>query len=563
MEFTAPHLLALVRRWWWLLLLGPLVGGLVGYGVSSRVEPVYSSTVMIQVNPPQAGGPFDPDALQSSQTLAMTYHQLIWTRPVLELVVDSLSLPYGVETLEERVSAWTLRGTQLIEVKVSDADAQQAADIANAIAAAFGTHIAAQSVQLGAPTRAVVDTQLAETTDQIDQIEQQIAALNQSPGSADLAVQQQVNTLGTTLVQLQQTSVELLIMQQSMEINAVGAQTQITVAAAAEPATTPDEPRPRVAAAFGTVFGIFVATAAVVVIGYLDNTVRTITSFASLVGAPLIGRIGYQPKLREGNGQLFLVHHPNQEASEAIRLLRANIEFASSANRITSLAVASPGRGEGKSTVISNLALSMAQAGMRTILIDADLRNPSQHRIFGIGNSLGLSSWLKRTTEPWLELASETTVRNLLVIPSGPVPSNPADLLSLGRLRQLLIAIGDSADIVLIDTSPVLDSSDALLVAAEVDGVLLVSQYQRTRLGALRRAAAALRLSSARIVGVVLNQQPRRGLEIGSYDADAAETTGAGRPHDTGHTPKPQIATPLTLHQSGAGDARGTGTFGA
>lgn len=549
MQLTVPHLLALVRHWWWLLLLGPMIGGLVGYGVSSRVEPVYSSTVMIQVNPPQSGGQFDPDALRSSEALATTYHQLIWTRPVLQPVIEALSLPHDVDTLGGRVSAWTLRGTQLIEVRVSDPDPQQAAAIANAIAESFGKHIAEQSVQLGAPTRAVIDTQLAETTEQIELLEQQIGTLNQSPGSADFAIQQQVSDLRTTLVQLQQTNVELLIMQQSMEINAVGAQTQITVAAAAEPATTPDEPRPRVAAVFGAMFGVFLATAVVVVIGYMDNTVRTTTNFASLAGAPLIGRIGYQPRLREGDGQLFMVHHPKEEASEAIRLLRANIEFASSSNKIASLAVASPGKGDGKSTVISNLALSMAQAGMRTVLIDADLRNPSQHRIFGIGNSRGLSSWLKRTTEPWPELAKETTVRNLLVIPSGPVPSNPADLLSLGRLRQLLIAIGDSADIVLVDTSPVLDSSDALLVAAEVDGVLLVSQFQRTRLDALRRAAAALRLSSARVVGVVLNQQPRRGLEIGSYDADAPDAQGvqaSGRLHDTGSATKPQIATPFS-----------------
>lgn len=517
MELEARHFLALVRRGWWLLILGPLIAGLVGYSISSRAEPVYSSRVLIQINPPQAGGSFDPDALQSSESLATTYHQLIWTQPVLDPVIQKLSLPYDFSGLEERLTAWPLRGTQLIEVKASDSDPQRAADIANAVAESLSTYITDQSILLGNPTRSEIDTQLATTSEQIDQLQQQVVALEQSPSAEDAVNQEQVSQLRTTIVQLQQTHSELLILQQNMAINAVAAQTQITIASPAEPATTPDEPRPQLALMFGGAFGLFIAGTVVVVLGYLDNTVKASTDFPALVGAPLIGRIGSQPKLREGEGQLFMLNRPNEAVSEAIRLLRTNIEFASTAHKISSLAIASPSMGEGKSTVVANLAVATAQAGMRTVLIDADLRSPSQHRMFGVRNTLGLSSWLMRTDRPWTDFAASTMVANLLVIPSGPVPPNPADLLSLGRLRRLLDNIGSDADIILMDTSPVLGSSDALLVAAEVDGVILVGQSQRTRLDALRRAAAALQPSAVRMIGVVLNHQSKRRIKVGSY----------------------------------------------
>lgn len=303
-------------------------------------------------------------------------------------------------------------------------------------------------------------------------------------------------------------------MQQVLEIDAVAAQSRITVTAAAEPATSPDEPGSRLTLMSGSVVGFLVA-AAVALMGSPGTTVKPVGDFASVVGAPLIGRIGYQPKLGKGEGQLFMLHHPKATTSESIRYLRANIEIASSAEKISSLAITSPGVGDGKSTVIANLAIAMAQAGMRTVVIDADLRDPSQHRIFGIGNAQGLSSWLKRADRPLFEFASATTVRNLLVIPGGPVPTSQADVLSLDRLRQMLSNIGDRADIILIDTSPVLDSSDALLVAAEVDGVILVSRSDPGHLDALRLAAVSLEPIAARIVGVVANRQSRRGFGSG------------------------------------------------
>jgi len=510
MEFEPSQLVSLVRRWWWLMVVGALVGGMVGYVSSARKEPVYSARVMVQINAPLSGDGFNSDMVQVSESLAMTYQQLLSTRDVLDPVVQSLSLPYGVEDLRENVSGWTIRGTQLIEIRVTDSSAQRAADVANAVASSFAEQIANRTIDLGQPVRAEIDDQLSANSQQIDQINQQIQGLAQGAEADDPATTSQLEQLNETVSGLQQAQAELQARKQTMDLDAAAAKKQVTIASAAEPASSPDAPQPRLATVFGIAFGTFVAAAVMVVIGYRDDRVNDETNVAELAGVPSIGRIMHRPRIGWSPDPLFMLDQPDSEASEAIRTLRTNILFASSENRIGSLMVSSPGKGEGKSTLVANLAISLAQSGLRIILIDADLREPSLHRLFGLSNTLGLSSWLTRPRRNGCDYIQETYVRNLRVITSGPSHSRPADLLSLGRLRRLIDAIRDQADIVLVDSPPALAYTDAVLVAADVDGVVLVCRAHRTRRDELRKSVSLLRQSPARIVGIVLNHQSRR-----------------------------------------------------
>jgi len=148
-----------------------------------------------------------------------------------------------------------------------------------------------------------------------------------------------------------------------------------------------------------------------------------------------------------------------------------------------------------------------------TAVIDADLRRPTQHRIFETGNDRGLSTLLTMAERPWTWAARETLVPNLTVIPAGPLPPNPADLLSLDRLRQILGDMQGTFDVIVIDTPPVLAVSDPLIIAAHVDGMVLVTNGGKTRMDALRRAALTLQRGSIRIVGVVVNQQSNKSRD--------------------------------------------------
>jgi capsular exopolysaccharide synthesis family protein len=228
----------------------------------------------------------------------------------------------------------------------------------------------------------------------------------------------------------------------------------------------------------------------------------------------LLSAVGLVPNVTRGRDQLFVLNQPTSMPAEAIRLLRANIEFAATTREIETLMVTSAVPGEGKSTVTANLGIALAQAGYETIIVDADLRRPSQHRIFNVTNEKGLTTLLTRADLNWLSVATDAAgVPNLWLIPSGPIPPNPADLISLDRFGSVIREMIQAADIVLVDTSPVLAVSDPLVVSSTVRDVLVVSRANRTRTEALRRAVESLPKAPVRLIGVVVNQQAGRGSE--------------------------------------------------
>ena len=237
-------------------------------------------------------------------------------------------------------------------------------------------------------------------------------------------------------------------------------------------------------------------------------------------------------RIKPGRAQLFMLDDPKGVAAESIRLLRANIEFASATRELVSISLTSPNPGEGKSTISANLAVALAQAGFVTALLDADLRRPTQHRIFGVGNDRGLSTLLAHPDREWGWAAQETMLPNLTLIPSGPLPPNPADLLSLDRLRQIMSELREAVDVIIVDSPPILAVSDPLIVAAHVDGTALVSLGGKTRLDALKRAVQVLHRGAPRIIGVVLNQQGSKadgGYYYQEYSANPDQARGGFR----------------------------------
>ena len=168
------------------------------------------------------------------------------------------------------------------------------------------------------------------------------------------------------------------------------------------------------------------------------------------------------------------------------------------------LTVTSVGIDEGKSEVAANLAITMAQAEQRVILVDGDLRRPALHTLFGLTNDQGLTSMLFAPEGSAAPL-QQTSVPGLQLLSSGPLPPRPADILGSRRMGEILHGLRDIADVIIIDTPPVLAVSDTVVLAPRVDGVLLVMQAGRTRREHARQARTVLDKAKANIVGVVLN----------------------------------------------------------
>ena len=198
---------------------------------------------------------------------------------------------------------------------------------------------------------------------------------------------------------------------------------------------------------------------------------------------------------------LITLTDPRSAAAEAYQSLRTNIEFAQLAQPLHTMLVTSADGTTDKSSALANLAVVMAQAGDRVIVVDGDLRRPQQHEIFGLPNTKGLTTWLVESGPPPLQ---KTNVENLQVLVAGPIAANPVALLSAKRLAEALHELSGLADYILCDAPPVLAVTDAALWASKVDGVVLLINAGATRREHAQRAKAVLEKVRARIVGAVL-----------------------------------------------------------
>lgn len=202
---------------------------------------------------------------------------------------------------------------------------------------------------------------------------------------------------------------------------------------------------------------------------------------------------------------IFIVENkPKSHVSEAYRTLRTNIQFSTFDNEIKSILITSAGPSEGKSTTAGNLAFAMAQTGKKVILLDCDLRKPSIHKKFSISNKSGLSDYL--IGEVNFEDVVVKYCDNLHVIPCGTIPPNPVEMISSNKLKNFIQECKELYDCVILDTPPVVAVTDAQIISAEVDGVLLVAAAEQTDKSAMLKAKELLEDAKANIIGSVLTK---------------------------------------------------------
>lgn len=206
---------------------------------------------------------------------------------------------------------------------------------------------------------------------------------------------------------------------------------------------------------------------------------------------------------------LIAASSPRSNAAEAYRTLATNIQFSSLDRPVRTLLVTGATPDEDKTTVLANLAITLAATGRRVVVVDCDLRRPRLHALFGVAEAPGLTSMiLDEALRPPLQ---ETSFPNLRVVTSGPLPPNPAELLGSERMGRAIAQIGADADYILFDAPPVTVVSDAAMLAARLDGVLLVVASGKTRREAARRAKEQLDRVGARLLGTALsNVKPEK-----------------------------------------------------
>lgn len=263
--------------------------------------------------------------------------------------------------------------------------------------------------------------------------------------------------------------------------------------------------------------GLVVGLIAAVIAGLLDSTIRSSRQLGDITGVPNLAVIPRIPLGEPRPGDLVTLRDPNSNEAEAYRTLRTAVEFLAGDVGATVLLVTSPRPGEGKSSVAANLAVVAAQAGRHVVLIDGDLRKPQVHRSFGIRNDRGLSSVLTGESPMSRSVSRVEAEPNLVVLPSGPPPPDPAELLLSDRLGRAIDALGGAADLVVVDAPPVLPVTDAAVLAQRCDMVLLAATAGLSDRREWRQTLERLGVVQARIIGTVLSRPDSRVEPVPSY----------------------------------------------
>ncbi|GAB4466704.1 MAG: polysaccharide biosynthesis tyrosine autokinase [Armatimonadaceae bacterium] len=298
-------------------------------------------------------------------------------------------------------------------------------------------------------------------------------------------------------------------------------------------ATTPTEPiRPKKAQniVFAGLLGLFFGLCLALLQELFDDRINSPEEAERVLRLPSLGHI---PLIEEEGLRLIRDISTFSPLMEAYRSLRTNINFAAVGNQVKSIVITSSVPAEGKSTTVANLAMAMALDGKRVIIVDADLRRPSMHKLFKIDSSPGLTDVLVGTHSIDEVIQPVSGVQNVMVIPAGSPPPNPSELLGSAAMGQLLASLEARADVVLFDSPPALAVADSVVLASRANGVLLVVGHGETKKTSTKKALDSLARANANILGTVLNRMEGApsGYYYGKYYIPATErpTGGSGR----------------------------------
>jgi len=495
---------AILRRWGWIMLLCTALAGITGYLYTSRQPSIYQSRSRYLIGPALNANVTSND-LRASGQIGQTYDELVTSRPVLQAVVDKLKLATTADDLKDQIGGTWIETTQILSIRANAGDPVVAANIANAIGDELIQRSPSNPTSKAALRRQQAETQIVRlqetirtTDDEIEQLANQIQQTTDPVAQRALIIQ--LDQRRSQLATASRSYTDLNALLQTSDVN------QITLVEQAVPVPdapiAPDVSRTVLAA---VIAGLVLGLVAMILLEYFNDVIYTPEALRKATSLTYLGGLVRHKRLRRAtsSNQLVTVANPETLAAESYRILRTNLQIAGTDRHLPSLLISSPSRGDGKSDVAANLAVVLARAGKLVILVDANLRRPQIATLFGLPDQNGLAQLLDSESLP--EPVAVASVPNLFVLPAGGVAPNSSEILGSQGMYRLIQEYKSRADVVLID-SPPLWYSDALALAPQVDGVLLVVSSGSTGRENTINAVESLRLVGARIIGTVLNR---------------------------------------------------------
>ncbi len=513
-------------RWAWLVILCAIIAGGVAFLYSMNQTRIYSASSKVLVNEARNPATANYNDILLSERLARTYANLMQRDSTIEDTLTRLGLdPAAVRRQVVSVAVAPVRDTQLVQVTVESPNPELASAVANTLPQVFAEGMRAVQLARFTESRNSLSTQLDELRKRVEANQLQMSDLqNQRTAQAEL----ELASLRSEQTQLQASYGNLLNSFEQLRLTEAQSIDNIVLMEPADTPRSPVRPRTLVNALLAAVVGALLALGVVFLIEYLDDRVQSPDDLRKIADLPVLGAIAKMPSDKDAenarSGNLIGLNEPRHPITEAYRRLRTNLQYANLDNEMRTLMVTSAEAGEGKSITSANLAVVMAQSGARVILVDADLRKPKQHTVFGVSKRPGLAEALKGGDIEALlyPVTSKGVNLSLWLLPAGDTIPNPAEVLGSHRMQQLGKQLLELADIVIYDTPPVLAVTDSQVMGRMVDGALLVIDTQKTSSAAVHRALESLMQVNTPLVGAVLNRltsSARNYYYYYSYDA--------------------------------------------
>jgi succinoglycan biosynthesis transport protein ExoP len=501
----------------------PLIGALVvaaavgGFVLSSLRPDQYTATATMRVLDPNADKVFADGQLRVDPARDVETQLQLLRSDDLRADVDQ-ALGEAARVIDG-VSVSAVGSTDLISISVTSQDPQVAADAANAFASIY-VQERMEQVASGFTSRA------EELRSKAADLDTQIRAIDVELGAGDIAeleVEAKVDTRQSLMSQRN----DLLTVATQQEVEAATRSGNVEVAETASVPTAPSSPDPVRDAVLAAGLALALGIGLAFLLDRLDDKVHTTEDVERIAGGvPVIGAIpvysaqGRRQRRISGSTRRTLVPL-SSTAAESYRALRSNLRFSAVGVKRTTILLTSSEGSEGKSTVAANLAVVLAESGLRVVLVSADLRKPTLSSFFGVPETeLGLTSVLvgDASLVDSMRMVTLASGRSLYVLPAGPLPQNPAEVLGSQAMRDVLQTIERAgADFILVDSPPILPVADALALSQFSDGVLVLTVAGRTPNTHLLQTVDRLRQVNAEIIGIVMNGIPTKGRYARSY----------------------------------------------
>ena len=489
----------LIWHWMWLLILIALAAGAAAFAISLQMTPYYESMATVLVNEAPANQNADYSSVLMSEQLTSTYSKMMANDTVLSVVSTQLGINIPLDDLKKMVTVSSVSDTQLITVTVESTDPFLSANLANSISTVFSSQIQAIQTERFSQSKTTLESQISTVETQIAEAE----AKKSQTESED-----EKNRLENELTQYRENYSSLQQSYQEVILSEAQSVSSVVLIESAVADLYPVRPKYYLNAVLAAILGFLVSLGVIMLKEALDDTVKTPDDVMQKFGIPVLGIINHHST---ANNALITVTEPRSPTAEAYRTLRTNVSYTSVDKPLRTLMVTSTEPGEGKTTVISNLGVVLAQNGYKVIVCDCDLRHPNVHKKFELINRYGLSTLFAHPAEVPNGARQATKIKNLTILTTGQLPPNPAELLGSNKMKGILDNLCQQADIVLIDTPPTLAVTDAAVLAPSMDAVILVVWPGKTRASALKQTVAQMNQVNAKLIGVVFNNVDLRG----------------------------------------------------